>query len=39
MGANRIAILPVVSRADVHQLLGVVSLHDVLESYGVSQEN
>jgi CIC family chloride channel protein len=39
MGANRIEILPVVSRADVHQLLGVVSLHDVLESYGVSQEN
>jgi chloride channel protein, CIC family len=39
MGANRIDLLPVVSRADVHQLLGVVSLHDVLESYGVSQEN
>ena len=39
MGANRIEILPVVSRADVHQLLGVVSLHDVLESYGVSQES
>jgi CIC family chloride channel protein len=39
MGANRIEILPVVSRADVHQLLGVVSLHDVLESYGVSQEH
>jgi CIC family chloride channel protein len=38
MGANRIEILPVVSRADVHQLLGVVSLRDVLESYGVSQE-
>ncbi|MBZ5546902.1 MAG: chloride channel protein [Acidobacteriia bacterium] len=39
MGANRIEILPVVSRADVHQLLGVVSLRDVLESYGVSQES
>lgn len=39
MGANRIDILPVVSRADVHQLLGVVSLHDILESYGVSQRN
>lgn len=39
MGANRIEILPVVSRADAHQLLGVVSLHDVLESYGVSQES
>jgi CIC family chloride channel protein len=38
MGANGIDLLPVVSRADVHQLLGVVSLRDVLESYGVSQE-
>lgn len=39
MGANRVEILPVVSRADVHQLLGVVSLRDVLESYGVNQES
>jgi CIC family chloride channel protein len=36
MGANRVDILPVVSRADVHQLLGIVTLHDVLDSYGVS---
>jgi len=39
MGAHRIELLPVVSRADVHQVLGVVSLRDVLESYGVSQES
>ena len=39
MGENRVELLPVVSRANVHQLLGVVSLRDVLESYGVSQES
>jgi CIC family chloride channel protein len=36
MGENQIEILPVVSRADVHKLEGVVSLRDVLDSYGVS---
>ena len=35
MGANRMDVLPVVSRANVHQLLGVVRLQDVLEAYGV----
>src|SRR5271165_1037473 len=35
MGTNQIEILPVVSRADVHKLLGVVTLPDVLASYGV----
>lgn len=37
MGTNQIEILPVVSRADVHELLGVVTLPDILASYGVSQ--
>jgi CIC family chloride channel protein len=37
MGANQIEMLPVVSRADVHKLEGVVTLHDVLESYGVKR--
>ena len=37
MGTNRIEILPVVSRADVHKLEGVVTLRDVLDSYGVSR--
>ena len=37
MGANQIDILPVVSRADVHQLLGIVTLPDILASYGVSR--
>ncbi len=35
MGANRVDVLPVVSRANIHELLGVVRLQDVLESYGV----
>jgi CIC family chloride channel protein len=35
MGANRIDILPVVGRANAHRLEGVVTLHDVLDAYGV----
>lgn len=35
MGANRVQVLPVVNRADVHDLLGVVTLEDVLEAYGL----
>jgi CIC family chloride channel protein len=38
MGENQLDILPVVSRADVHKLEGVVTLHDVLKSYGVPVE-
>ena len=36
MGANQIDILPVVSRADVHRLEGIVTLRGVLDSYGVN---
>ena len=36
MGANHLEILPVVSRADVHKLEGIVTLRDVLNFYGVS---
>ena len=39
MGANQIQLIPVVSRADVHELLGVVTLHDVLYAYGVGPSN
>ena len=39
MGANQIDILPVVSRADVHKLEGIVTLRDVLDSYGVNLPN
>jgi CIC family chloride channel protein len=35
MGANHLQVLPVVSRADIHNLLGVVTLNDVLEFYGL----
>ena len=35
MGENQFEILPVVSRADVHKLEGIVTLRDVLDSYGV----
>ena len=37
MGANQIEILPVVNRADVHKLEGMVTLRDVLDAYGVSR--
>lgn len=35
MGAYHLDLLPVVSLADVHDLLGMVTLHHVLEMYGV----
>jgi CIC family chloride channel protein len=38
MGANRLEVLPVVGRANVHNLLGIVTLADILNSYGVSGE-
>ena len=37
MGAAHTDLLPVVSRANVHELLGVVRLQDVLESYGLEE--
>jgi CIC family chloride channel protein len=37
MGANNLEILPVVSRADVHKLEGIVTLQDVLAAYGVTR--
>jgi len=37
MGANQIEILPVVNRADMHKLEGMVTLRDVLGAYGVSR--
>ena len=35
MGANQIEILPVVNRADVNKLEGIVKMRVVLVSYGV----
>ena len=39
MGASQVDLLPVVSRANVHQLEGVVTLDDVLALYGVSAKD
>jgi CIC family chloride channel protein len=36
MSEARLDLLPVVSRADVHKLEGIVTLRDVLDSYGVN---
>ena len=35
MSQSRVDLLPVVGRADIHTLLGVITLHDLLESYGI----
>ena len=35
MGSARLELLPVVSRADIHKLEGVITLRDVLNSFGV----
>jgi CIC family chloride channel protein len=37
MGGNQLDILPVVNRADVHKLEGIVTLRDVLDAYGVNR--
>jgi CIC family chloride channel protein len=37
MGTNQVEILPVVNRANVHKLEGIVTLRDVLNSYGVNR--
>jgi CIC family chloride channel protein len=39
LGGSGFDLLPVVSRADVHKLEGVVLLRDVLDSYGIGAEN
>jgi CIC family chloride channel protein len=38
MGTARVDALPVVSRADVHKLEGIVALQDVLKFYGFAQQ-
>ena len=38
MGAARVDVLPVVSRANVRQMQGIVSLADVLAAYGLARE-
>jgi CIC family chloride channel protein len=36
LGVNGLELVPVVSRANLHEMLGVVRLQDVLRAYGVS---
>lgn len=36
MGAAKVDLLPVVSRANFHQMLGVITLSDILNSFGVT---
>jgi CBS domain-containing protein len=37
MGAMRHAVLPVVSRANVRKMIGVITLPDILAAYGVER--
>jgi CIC family chloride channel protein len=37
MGTNQVEILPVVNRANVHKVEGIVTLRDVLHAYGVNR--
>jgi len=37
MGTNHVNVLPVVSRANVHQLVGIVALEDILNTYGFAK--
>ena len=39
MGTSGLNVLPVVSRANVRQLLGIVVLDDVLGAYGVAKQD
>jgi CIC family chloride channel protein len=39
MGTSGVNVLPVVSRANVHQLVGIVALDDILNTYGVSKHH
>jgi hypothetical protein len=37
MGNTGLNVLPVVSRANVRQLIGMIALDDVLDAYGVAR--
>jgi chloride channel protein, CIC family len=39
MGASQLDVLPVVSRANVHKLEGIVTLRDVLKLYGLTERD
>jgi CBS domain-containing protein len=37
MGTSGLSVLPVVSRANVRQLIGIIALDDILDAYGVAK--
>jgi predicted transcriptional regulator len=37
MGVSGLNVLPVVSRANVRQLMGIITLEDILKAYGVAK--
>jgi len=37
MGASGLNVLPVISRADVRKLVGIIVLDDVLRAFGVTK--
>ena len=37
LGAAKLDSLPVISRADIHQILGVVTLSDILKAFGIDR--
>lgn len=37
MGASKLEALPVVSRADSHQILGIIILSDILKAFGIDR--
>jgi CIC family chloride channel protein len=39
MGENKLDVLPVVNRGDIHKLEGIVELRDVLVAYGISHNS
>ena len=39
MGVNQIDALPVVGRANVHEMKGIITLNDVLKAYGVAHRD
>ena len=38
MGVTQLELLPVVSRADIHKLEGIITLGDVLNSFGITTQ-
>ena len=37
MGTSGLNVLPVVSRANLRQLIGIIALDDILDAYGVTK--